>query len=234
MLFTGLSYRRGTSTILGTLIFVGIMFTAVIPMFLVMKQADTLNEMRKFELARFDEERDIENLYIYAHETVTDESKLTVEVENKGDLSAKLVNLWVNDEFFELNKLIPPMSGKEDLGSFDVSRLLDFEYIVMVTTDRGKIFVFDIPLTWTSSGWSSPIILIEVTIENLKESGEFKIQITGPEPPREAMAQNNELRCFTFETKGTYTVEIFRGSKSLHSEYKYLDFKNNPIWRVSA
>lgn len=237
MLTTGILYRRGrsgTSTILGTIIFVGIMFTAVIPMLLVMRQADTLHEMRKFELARLDEEGDKENLYIYAHETDSGSSDLTIEVENKGDLSVKVVSLWINDEFFELNQLIPPMSGIVDLGSFTVPMLLDFEYIVMVTTDKGKIFVFDIPLTWTINGWTSPIILIEVTVEHLKESGGFRIKITGPEPTREAMAQKNELMCFTFTLPGPYRVEIFRGWTRLYYEDETLDFVNKPLWRVTA
>ena len=238
MYTTSILYRRGrsgTSTVLGTLIFVGILFTAVIPMLLVMRQADTLHEMRKFDLARLDEERDVEKLYIYAHETESGSSYLTVEVENKGYLSTKVVSLWINDEFFELNKVIPPMSGIVDLGSFDVSGLLDFDYIIMVTTDRGKIFVFDIPLTWTINGWKSTIISIEVVIENLggPQSGMFKIFITGMEEGY-ASAQKNELTCFTFTKEGSYKVEIFRGSQSLHTEYKILDFVNSPLWRVFA
>ncbi|GAI75949.1 unnamed protein product [marine sediment metagenome] len=233
MPITDISFRRGTSTVLGTLIFIGIIFTAVIPMFLVMRQADTLHEMRKYELAQLDEEKAFENLYVYAHANESFPTDLTVEVENKGDLSAKVVSLWVNDEFFELNQLISPMSGMKDLGSFNVSRVLDLEYVVMVTTDRGKIFVFDIPLTWTIYGWKSPIVSIEVLIEHLHGSGEFKIEITGPEN-RTAMAQKNELRCFTFTSPGTYTVEIFRGSQLLHTEIETLDFQNNPLWRVFA
>ena len=38
--------RRGVASILGTIIFIGIMFTAIIPMYLVMKQADTLYESK--------------------------------------------------------------------------------------------------------------------------------------------------------------------------------------------
>lgn len=229
--------RSGTSTVLGTLIFVGILFTAFIPMLLVMKQVDTLHEMRKIELARLDEERDVENLYVYAHGTESGSSYLTVEVKNKGYLSAKVVSLWINDEFFELNKLIPPMSEIEDLGSFDVPRLLDFDYIIMVATDRGKIFVFNIPLTWTINGWKSTIISIEVIIENLNPPhGEFKILITAPNPEdnREAMAQKNELTCFTFTKEGTYIVEIFRGGQCLYGEDLELDFENNPLGQVFA
>jgi len=40
------------------IIFVGIMFTAVIPMMLVMRQADTLHEMRKHQLEIVDEEKE--------------------------------------------------------------------------------------------------------------------------------------------------------------------------------
>jgi hypothetical protein len=50
---------RGTSTILGTLIFVGILFTAVIPMMLVMKQADTYYEGEVLDVKRLDEERNL-------------------------------------------------------------------------------------------------------------------------------------------------------------------------------
>ena len=233
MSIIGTKCHKGTSTIMGTLIFVGIIFTAFIPMMLVMKQADTIYDMRKHELARFDEERDIENLYVYVHETVTNPLELTIEVENKGDLSAKVVSLWINDDFFDLNQLIPPMTGIKNLGSFNVIREIGMEYIVMVTTDRGKIFVFDIPITWTINGWETPIVSIEVLIEHLQGSGEFKINITGPEC-REAMTQKNELRCFTFTLPGTYTVKIFRGSQLLHTETKTLDFQNKPLWRVFA
>ena len=38
------------------------MFTAVIPMMLVMRQADTLHEMRKHELENLDQERAMESL----------------------------------------------------------------------------------------------------------------------------------------------------------------------------
>ena len=211
------------------------MFTVVIPMLLVMNQADTLYEMKKIELAQLDEERDVENIYIYAHETASAPLDLTIKVENKGDLSAKVVTLWVNDEFFELNQLISPMSGMKDLGSFIVSREIGLEYIVMVTTDRGNIFVFDIPLICTSDGWESPIVSIEVLIEHLKPSGEFKIEITGPEPElefREARAKKNELKYFTFTLQGTYKVEILLGSTRLYYEEETLDFKNKPLWRV--
>ena len=49
-------HRKGVSTILGTLIFIGILFSAVIPMMLTMKQADIIMEQEKLELQRIDDE----------------------------------------------------------------------------------------------------------------------------------------------------------------------------------
>ena len=37
-----LGVRNGVSTILGTIIFIGVLFSAIIPMQLVMKQADNI------------------------------------------------------------------------------------------------------------------------------------------------------------------------------------------------
>ncbi|HUV53840.1 MAG TPA: hypothetical protein VMW03_01400 [Candidatus Krumholzibacteriaceae bacterium] len=46
------------SSILGTLIFVGILFTAVIPMYLTMNQADVILEQEKHEIAILDEDKE--------------------------------------------------------------------------------------------------------------------------------------------------------------------------------
>ena len=62
-----LSTRKGISTILGTLIFVGILFSSVVPMLLVMNQADTLYEQKKFEQEREDDRRDMEELQMYVY-----------------------------------------------------------------------------------------------------------------------------------------------------------------------
>ena len=42
--------RKGVASIFGTIIFIGILFTTVIPMMLVMKQADTIFEQKTHEM----------------------------------------------------------------------------------------------------------------------------------------------------------------------------------------
>ncbi len=57
--------NKGVSTILGTLIFIGIIFTSVVPMMLVMKQADTIYEKKKHEMDVIDDESVREELTVY-------------------------------------------------------------------------------------------------------------------------------------------------------------------------
>ena len=118
----GTSCRRGTSTILGTIIFVGIIFSAFIPMMIVINQADTLHEIRKHELGILDQDRGDEALYVYV-QTVVDPRKLIIKVQNKGALSVKIVRLWINDESIPLEYNIKPMSGIEEIYSYPVMRV---------------------------------------------------------------------------------------------------------------
>lgn len=53
--------RKGISTILGVIIFVGLLFSSVIPMYLVMREADAIYDKEIFELGRLDDERAREN-----------------------------------------------------------------------------------------------------------------------------------------------------------------------------
>ena len=57
--------KKGVSTILGTLIFIGILFTSVIPMMLVMKQADTIFTKKVHEMEAIDDEKAREKLTSY-------------------------------------------------------------------------------------------------------------------------------------------------------------------------
>ena len=136
--------RRGTSTILGTLIFVGIIFTSFIPMMLLMNQADTLHEMRKHEVARFDEERTIENIFFHLETSiVSDEPIITLVIYNRCEIAVRIVHVWINGELREVNYLIPPTSQD----SWELSNLVappyedTVSFTVMVVTDMGNIFL---------------------------------------------------------------------------------------------
>jgi len=181
MLFTITSCRRGTSTILGTLIFIGIMFTAVIPMFLVMMQADTIHEMRKFELERFDQERRDEDMHVYVFPDIVDPTILTLRVQNRGSLAVNVVQVWINDITYLFEDfVVPPMSyTNRPLDAFDLET--GTYYFTKITTDRGNVFPSDSgSLHYLGEGsWDYGMYKINVIISCI-DSGWFDIVMNGP------------------------------------------------------
>lgn len=161
---TGISCHRGTSTIMGTLIFIGIIFTAVIPMMLVMRQADTLHEMRKHELDILDQERVMESLCLYVCPVSLTSPDVKVTIVNKGDVLAHVVKLWINDndEQVPIDVEIPSLS-EEVLDPFDLPLVVGAEYDIRVTTDRGNVFPSENGiLLYEEGGWEMETFSIRI------------------------------------------------------------------------
>lgn len=168
---TSILYRRGrngTSTILGTLIFVGIMFTAVIPMLLVMNQANTLYEIRKVEVRRMDEEHSREDISFYAY-TLDDPEEISVKIENRGDALVKIVRVWINDVEHQPQEGNIQSMATMVLGPFPVVLESTTSYTVKVVTEKGNSFSSEAgTLYYSEGGWYIPSLGICVHIDNLK------------------------------------------------------------------
>lgn len=231
---TDISCRRGTSTILGTIIFIGIMFTAVIPMLLVMRQAETIHAMRKYELEIRDENRNDEELYVYVYTVDAiepDPPYLIIKAQNRGELSVKIVRLWINDDVIPLDYDIPPMSDIEEICTYPVSEV-DDSYYVTLTTDRGKSVGFDTPLNWEMGmGWESDILSINVLVTSLP-GNIFRLRVTGPDPDpafQETLTLKYEPKFFVVEFEGTYLVTIYRGTREIYSEEVIINEPEGPL-----
>ena len=86
---------RGVSTILGTIIFIGIMFTSVIPMMLLMKQADVVLEQEKLEIVRRDDEGDRESLELYPIPDLAG-THVNVTILNTCETSIDIIRIWIS------------------------------------------------------------------------------------------------------------------------------------------
>ncbi len=213
----GSSCRRGISSILGTIIFVSIIFTAFIPMLLVMKQADTLHEMRIFELERFDDEREGEDLHVYVFPTSGESDDLTLRVENRGDFMVKIVKIWINDNSYpEENFTIQPMgANQKTLAGYFTPEPSEY-YFIKVTSDRGNIFSSDSgSLYFDSEGeWDGGMFMINVLL-SYPSAGWFDIEISYEGNPlyTEPIHKSSSGPVFEFYTvtlPGTYSVKITR------------------------
>jgi len=174
--------RSGTSTILGTLIFIGIMFTAVIPMILVMRQADIFYETEKFEGGRLDEEHSREDIDFYAYTELEHSVDICVRIENRGDAPVKIVRLWIND----VEKFQDGHPQGENIKSMETMNLYNLtvdlqnltSYTVKVVTEKGNVFSSKAGTLhyYSASGWYTPSLGICVHIANT--NGKYQINAT--------------------------------------------------------
>jgi len=167
--------RRGVSTILGTLIFVGILFSAYVPMVLVMKQADTIYEQRVHAAEVESYERELEDLLVLAYPNDADDT-ITVKATNEASVPIRVVRVWINDQCNTTDKTLMP-GATSVVDSFKVD-LSEEVFNVKVATERGNLFT-------SSSGslyydpetgyWATPTLAICVNIINFM--GKYRIEV---------------------------------------------------------
>jgi len=146
--------RKGISTILGTLIFIGIMFSAIIPMTLTMKQADILFEKKKLGVTRSDDERSREDIVVYPIPSLT-EQEMNVTLINRGEVSVEIVRIWVNNTYYPVTVQISSLSSYE-LGPIPVATVEGAEYEVRATSSRGNVYTSEIGTIYYENGeWVS-------------------------------------------------------------------------------
>ena len=243
------SRRRGISSILGTIIFVGIMFTAVIPMFLVMNQADTFYEKAKFEVGWLDEDKRREDIHVYVFPTPdytppSGLSSLTVRVENRGELLVRVVRVWVNDNPIESDSSVQAMS-RIDMDPFDFLAEPDSSYSIKVTTDRGNEFASDSgTIKYLGGGeWETGMLVINVLIY-YAPGGVYEIEVKqGSESGDHIIGSPYILHkssgsAFTYfdvsylDSPNTYHIKITRGSDVIYKKLVDINWPVGPpvVW----
>lgn len=219
--------RRGVSTVLGTLIFIGILFTSAIPMYLVMKQADTIFTQKIHEMESRDEERAREEVDAYAYPIEETSNQLKVRVENKGGIPVKVVRVWINDAYHAQNDIIPSME-KRFLGPFNVSLQSNSSYAVTITTERGNVFASIAGTLYYADGtWYTPSFGICVNIANIV--GKYRIKVANQTWSVWYNSTGNDfgdvIRWFEVDTQKTYTVTI----KKHKGGSNWVDLPGTPV-----
>jgi len=177
--------RRGVSTMLGTLIFIGILFTSVIPMLLVMKQADTIYTQKVHEMEARDDERDNEILEAGAFPVNTTSDEVKVNVENTGVVSAKVIRVWINDDYYSESAVVQA-GDTSTVGPYSVALENDTTYSIKITTERGNAYASTTGVLYFTDGyWFTPSIGVNIKVLNW--FGKYKIRVyngswTSPDP----------------------------------------------------
>lgn len=198
MLF-GLRSKSGISTILGTLIFIGILFTCAIPFYLRVNQANTYYTQTVDEMRRFDEKRGMEDIDVYAYPLSETSDELKVYIKNRCALPVTIVAVWVNDEQYILTDATLPPSEDQTYGPpFEVTLPAETKnFYIEVLTNRGNRFAsLTNPLTYTKTDqggfWSGGVGLAINII--LKSHGFFHIKVTDSANPPNTVYEGDVFR----------------------------------------
>ena len=169
------SKRKGVSTILGTLIFIGILFTSVIPMMLVMKQADTIYTQRVHERQIRDQERDSEDLDANGFPVNETSPELKVRITNRGVVPVRIVRVWVNNMNFTEDTVIASQETVV-MGPYLVNPVSGSSYVVKIVTSTGSVFPTTAgTLHFTDGFWFTPSLGVHVLVLNWW--GKYKIRV---------------------------------------------------------
>ncbi len=190
------------STVFGSIIFVCIVMTCIIPLWFSKQQADLMYDKAVAEARQSDIDRASEDLSL----STTDS---TVYLKNTGSISINIVRVWLN-ETHEEESLTLPIFGQGELDFPD----LNGTYNVIVTTDRGRIFTTELnnyispepePLTM----WTAPRIEHYITITENETIN----------PPGSIIPYVPELDQFAaiFETT-QYELQLFTGTLAEYYE----------------
>ena len=172
---------------MGTLIFIGILFTAYIPMQLVMKQADNIYEIRIHEAKLNDDLKAKEELMVYGYSENEDEY-VTVFVQNRGVNAVEVVRIWLNDDNKTVSENVPS-GGSASFDPYELVGTEDEKLNVKVTTANGNVFPNSLGSAVYSSiyGWYTPSLGICVTIIN--DVGQYQIEISRVSDPEDVLGE---------------------------------------------
>jgi archaellum component FlaF (FlaF/FlaG flagellin family) len=164
------------TSIFGTLIFIGIIFSAVVPMMMVMNQADTIYEQEINERNTLDDEKSNENIEVFLFAPSDDSEELYLFIQNRGYLPSKIVRVWINDNVFDTNDMLTVSNPNcTNVYSVDKSEVV---FNAKVVTEKGNIF-FNIgdPVAWdwVDQTWYTPSLAISVIV--LNDKGVYKIVV---------------------------------------------------------
>jgi hypothetical protein len=233
------------ATILGVILFVSILYSSIVPMFLVMKQADNLYEQKTNEIKRLDLEREKEDLAVYAY-PIASEDEIEVNVISQCEVPVMVKRVWVNNTIYEYDNIVVESMAEKIIGQIPVNNAegLNNSYQVRVTTARGNVFhSLAGAIEWDGSEWVSENLGIYVVIDSSNGGflgfGQYRarvynISVTDVEynETKESNLQSGAAT-FLFEVTepgvGTYKVEVYKRRGGWWSGYWWELFSEQEV-----
>jgi hypothetical protein len=206
--------RRGIGTTLGIIMFIGILFSSIVPLQLYLKENKILVIRAQDEMKVSDEYRVLEDLEVIAYPIGEDSDQIKVKIKNKGPVPVVVRRVWINDEATAVECSLQP-GQEETLGPYTVTLIEGETYSFKVSTERGRIFTSSTGNLYYMEGtWYTPTLGISVQIAN--EKGKYYIEVSNStwSSVYETLGEDWDDLLVFFDVKenGFYTVVMRKNS----------------------
>jgi len=213
---------RGVSTILGALIFFGILFSSVIPMMLVINQADMVLERGKLEVSRLDDEGGRESLELYPIPDLA-ATHINVTIMNTCETSIDIVRVWINDTLTGITTTVRALSCVK-IGPFPIQVVEGSSFDVRVTTGRGNVYTAETGVLHYQGGeWVTETLGIRLIMPSRPAKGARsnnwlnELMVTIADGDGDVLYANQSMywaisaseKFFELESAGDYRVTIY-------------------------
>jgi len=200
--------RKGVASILGIIIFTGILFNVFVPLQLYINEHKLLKIQIENELEVEESYRDLEDLVVIAYPVNETANQIIVEVTNKGAIQVNVMSVWIKDEKWQVDTGLMP--GDEVVfDPFTVDLDANTSYAVKVITERGRLFfpitgnLVYIEGTWVIQG-------LGVCVQIANHIGKYYICVSNStwSSTYKTLGQDHDdlLVFFDVKTNGMYTI----------------------------
>jgi hypothetical protein len=208
--------RKGVAVILGTIVFISILFSAIIPMKLVMQQADNVKIQDIEDTERVDKEGDMEDFTVLFYPQNDTSNQMYVRVKNTGDIEVHITRLWIKNKKHIVDEELE-LGEETTIGPYTVDLEDNTTYPVKIITERGQIFPADmISLTFSDGQWYSPTLGINVYIVN--DQGKYYVKVwnsTWSDTWQSSGIDHDDIQVyFEIDKVGYYDVEVRKNNSN--------------------
>ena len=185
------------STILGTLIFVGILITSVFPMYLYINEVNSYYTKVTADLSRTDQERARELIEVYAYPVffiINNTVKMNIYVMNRSTSPINITRIWINNTIPSIGGKLS-VAGTSDLTIEPIDIPLDGFFDVWLVTDKGNIFASMTNTIQIENGiWSGGIqpFMVNIVINKGVGNRSYMINVTTDPPTLTYVHSNGE------------------------------------------
>ncbi|MBN2334423.1 hypothetical protein JXL21_02610 [Candidatus Bathyarchaeota archaeon] len=238
--------RAGVSTILGVLMLIGILFSSILPLQIVMRDADSMKDRAKHEVQKLDQERTAESLSIYPLPNEA-ENTFNLTLINNCEVAINVNRIRVNNSNpIDVDFNIPAM-GNAEVGPYILVPKNGGVYDIRVVTSRGNVFTSSLGLLYYMDGmWYSESLgfrLIFPSRPNIYARGndwlnELKVTIMDGET---VLYENTTIywaisaseMFFSMESSGEYRIIVYTLARTYFTYWKCIyDDSHSITWPV--